>query len=51
MFAQDDTRNLRHGGCGGKEFRCGLMAKGNINWSADYREGWHNVCNVSYVSD
>ena len=26
MFAQDGTRNLKHGGYGGSEFRCGLMA-------------------------
>ena len=47
MFAQDGTRNLKHGGCGGNEFRCGLMAasdrKETSNWSADYWEGWHNV--------
>ena len=54
MFAQDDTRNLKHGGCGGSEFRCALMAasdrKETSNRLADYWEGWHNVCYVSYES-
>ena len=53
-FAQDGTRNLKHGGCGGSEFRCGLIAasdrKETSNWSADYWKGWHNVCYVSYES-
>ena len=26
MFTKDGTRNLKHGGCGGSEFRCGLIA-------------------------
>ena len=47
MFAQDSTRNLKHGGCGGSEFRCGLMVasdrKKTSNWSADYWEGWLTV--------
>ena len=39
MFAQNGTRNLKHGRCGGSEFRCGLMAasdrKKTSNWSTD----------------
>ena len=27
MFAQDGTRNLKHGGCGGSKFRCGQVAE------------------------
>ena len=54
MSAQDGTRNLKHGGCGGSKFRFGLMAasdrKEMSNWSADYWQGWHNVCCVSYES-
>ena len=54
MFAQDGTINLKHGGCGSSKFKCGLMAasdrKDISNWSADYWEGWHNICYVSYES-
>ena len=54
MFAKDGTRNLKHGGCGGSEFRRGLMAVSDrnetSNWSADYWEVWNNVYYVSYES-
>ena len=51
IFAQDGKRNLKLRGCGDSEFRCGLLAASDLketsNWSADYWEGWQNVCYVS----
>ena len=55
MFAQNGTRNFKHGGCGGSGYRYGLMTasdrKKTSNRSTDYWKDWHNVCCVSYASD